>query len=261
MVDRGMKIRVLHEAADTLKSATSVFDRCCRAFDIVDGEFRKVPGIRSVKYDLMERYPRVVSALEDCTCLFSSEWNSIKENDAMLHIVALFAEVYSTFRSFVVYLDDLSYKYPARAEDVFGQENVSASFMIILHRFDREFCYYYDYVDGMWDEDSSDDEDGAILYPGLSKALEGHMFGLSDVSLDILIKHQPVALKGTWFGPKNEATFFGKYFGLSCKEMNDAFIFLGKDGNEVKLNYNWNDDDKVDGHSPISLALEKFRRV
>lgn len=261
MTDRAMNIRILHEAADTLKSATSVFGRCCHAFDIVDGEFRKVPGIGSVKSDLRERYHKVVSALEECSGLFCSEWDRIKENDAKLHIVALFTETYSTFRSFVIWLDDLFYKHPARAEEIFGQDDVSASYMIILHRFDKEFCYYYDYVDGLWEDDSKEEDEDAILYPGLSKALEGHMFGLSDVSLDVLVKHQPVALKGTWFGPKNEATYFGKHFGLSCKEMNDAFIFFGKDGKEVKLNYNWNDDNKVDCHSPIYLALERFRRV
>ena len=40
MTDRGMNIHILHEAADTLKSATSVLSRCCHAFDIIDGEFR-----------------------------------------------------------------------------------------------------------------------------------------------------------------------------------------------------------------------------
>lgn len=138
---------------------------------------------------------------------------------------------------------------------------VKPSFSALLVQKSAISGYYYDYVDGLWEDDSKEEDEDAILYPGLSKALEGHMFGLSDVSLDVLVKHQPVALKGTWFGPKNEATYFGKHFGLSCKEMNDAFIFFGKDGKEVKLNYNWNDDNKVDCHSPIYLALERFRRV
>lgn len=261
MTDRAMNIHILHEAADTLKSATSVLSRCCHAFDIVDGEFRKVPGIKSAKLDLKERYPKIVSALEECSGLFSSEWNSIKENDAKLHIVALFTQAYGAFRSFVVWLDDLFYAHPARATELFGNENLPASFMVFLYRFDKEFCYYYDYVDGLWDDNEENEEEDIISCSGLSKALEGHMFGLSDIALDLLIKHQPIALKGTWFGPKNEATYFGKHFGLSCKEMNEAFIFLGKDGKEVKLNYNWNDDDKVDCHSPIYLALERFKRV
>ena len=29
----------------------------------------------------------------------------------------------------------------------------------------------------------------------------------------------------------------GRYFGLSCKQMNDAFLFLDKDMNPSKLNY------------------------
>ena len=261
MTDRGMNIHILHEAADTLKSATSVLSRCCHAFDIIDGEFRKVPGIRSAKVDLMERYPKIVAALEECSGLFSSEWNDIKENDAKLHIVSLFTQAYGAFRSFVVWLDDLFYEHPARAYELFGHDRISESLIIVLHRFDKEFSYYYDYVDGRWDDEDDLEEEDSILYPGLSQALEGHMFGLSDIALDILIKHQPTVLKGTWFGPKNEATYFGKHFGLSCREMNDAFTFLGKNGKEVKLNYNWNDDDKVDSHSPIYLALEKFRRV
>lgn len=260
MTDRAINIHILHEAADTIKSATSVLSRCCHAFDIVDDEFRKVPGINAVKSDLEERFPKIVSALEECSGLFCAEWNNIKENEAMLHIVALFTEVYSTFRSYVVWLDDLCYEYPTRAEVIFGQDSVSESFLVVLSRFDKEFCFYYDYVDGRWDDDEDDEEEDGIIHPGLCDALKEHMFGLSDISLDLVIKHQPIPLRGTWFGPKNEATYFGKFFGLSCKEMNDAFIFLGKDNKEIKLNYRWNDDDKVDNHSPIYLALEKFKK-
>lgn len=260
MTDRALNIHILHEAADTLKSATSVLIRCCRAFDIVDGDFRKVPGISAAKIDLTDRYPKIICALEESCSLFCSEWNKIKENEAMLHIVALFTESYNLFRSFVVRLDDLCYEHPTRAESIFGQDAISESLLVILCRFDKEICFYYDYVDGRWDEEGSESDD-EIMYPGLSEALKDHMFGLSDTSLDFLIKHQPIALKGTWFGPKNEATYFGKHFGLSCKEMNDAFIFLGKDNKEIKLNYNWNDDNKVDCHSPIYLILEKYRKI
>ena len=141
MTDRALNIHILHEAADTLKSATSVLIRCCRAFDIVDGDFRKVPGISAAKIDLTDRYPKIICALEESCSLFCSEWNKIKENEAMLHIVALFTESYNLFRSFVVRLDDLCYEHPTRAEAIFGQDAIYESLLVILCRFDKEICF------------------------------------------------------------------------------------------------------------------------
>ena len=42
-------------------------------------------------------------------------------------------------------------------------------------------------------------------------------------------------MKGTWTGRKNEATYFGKHFHLSCEEMNMLFAFAGKDRRSMKL--------------------------
>ena len=86
------------------------------------------------------------------------------------------------------------------------------------------------------------------------------LYGIEDHSLERAILHNDFPIfRGSWIGQKNEATYFGKHFRLSCEQMNMLFYFYGKNQKHIKLHYSRNDDDKIMESDEIAMILSEFR--
>lgn len=228
--------------------------------DWLSGDGERTYGGISVKGEVEElrrMKPVIIEALEQCCAWIRDEWPHIENNKARLHELALFLREYDAFRSAVMEYDDARIDNPAKDEHLFDQYLQPQEYVIVVARFDKEL----EFAQGHSQDVIQGYRSKAPL-EGLSEKL-CHKFctGLSDEALDDLIRyHEPPMLKGTWFGDKNMATYFGKVCGLPCELMNQSFIFYKDDGSgrAIKLNYSRNDADKVDSTSELGRILKVF---
>ena len=109
---------------------------------------------------------------------------------------------------------------------VFGHDRISESLIIVLHRFDKEFSYYYDYVDGRWDDEDDLEEDDSIL--SVSKVSGNH----HNMIRQRLGAGRHFSVAGEWFGLKIYADFERVLTGAE-----DWAAFVSKVAEAINLMY------------------------
>ena len=196
-------------------------------------------------------YHEVREKLKRAYYFVGDEWESIEKNSVRLHELSMFMDDYDTFRKNVIMFDD----WRIDNESYNGDCDIAMDLMLLVGEWDKRFSYVFNFI-----RKDSEGPGRRVNLKGLASRLSGFMYGYDDdiLSRAILHKDFPV-LKGTWTGRKNEATYFGKHFHLSCEEMNMLFAFVGKDRRSMKLHYTRNDDDKIISSDRIAMILSDYR--
>lgn len=196
-------------------------------------------------------YQDVYEMMQRAYYFVSDEWERIEKNSARLYELSMFMNDYDTFRRNVIMFDD----WRIDNQSYSGDCDVAMDLILLVGEWDRRFSYVFNFI-----RKDNDGVGGMPCLKGLASRLSGFMYGYDDEVLSRAILHKdfPV-LKGTWTGRKNEATYFGKHFHLSCEEMNMLFAFAGKDRRSMKLHYTRNDDDKIISSDRIAMILSDYR--
>ena len=196
-------------------------------------------------------YQDVREKMQRAYYFVSDEWERIEKNSARLYELTMFMNDYDAFRRNVIMLDDWRIDKQLCSDEC----DVAMDLMLLIGKWDKRFSYVFDFI--------RKDHDGDVRrtsLKGLASRLSGFMYGYDDEVLSRAILHKDFpALKGTWTGRKNEATYFGKHFHLTCEEMNMLFAFAGKDRRSMKLHYTRNDDDKIISSDKIATILSDYR--
>lgn len=209
-----------------------------------EAAFASLVTLEGLYQDVYEKMQRAYNFVSD-------EWERIEKNSARLYELSMFMNDYDAFRKNVIMFDD----WRIDNQSYSGDCDVAMDLMLLVGEWDRRFSYVFSFI--------RKDDDGAVRRPSLewlASRLSGFVYGYDDdvLSRAILYRDFP-ALKGTWTGRKNEATYFGKHFHLSCEEMNMLFAFAGKDRRSMKLHYTRNDDDKIISSDRIAMILSDYR--
>lgn len=231
-----------------LRKAIDAMHRTSAAIEsLIDSE----AALSALDY-LSELYPEVSCRLHESADYICDHWEQIINNGAKRHETSLFLDEYDSFREMAIKLDD--WHIDNIGKEFINQETsfVTSNLIILIGEIDRLFSYIFNEIKG-------GSSTKATSLRGLTGRLSKYLFGIDDelLSKAILKRDFPV-LKPTWIGKKNEATYFGKHFKLSCEDMNNIFLFQGKNRQAMKLNYSKNDDDKITAKDDIAMILSDF---
>ena len=237
-----------------MREDRNILERVSRALNEVNAAIGSVVGPEAAFASLVTLevlYQDVYEKMQRAYYFVSDEWERIEKNSARLYKLSMFMNDYDAFRKNVIIFDD----WRIDNQSYSGDCDVAMDLMLLVGEWDRRFSYVFNFIRK---DDGGDNRRPSLK--GLASRLSGFMYGYNDevLSRAILYKDFP-ALKGTWTGRKNEATYFGKHFHLSCEEMNMLFAFAGKDRRSMKLHYTRNDDDKIISSDRIAMILSDYR--
>ena len=235
-----------------LRLAVDAMHRTSAAIgSVIDSE--AAPSALSYVSDL---YLEIRNLMINAGEFMCDEWEKIVGNGARKYEISIFMEEYRVLRERVIAFDD--WRIEKIGEGVMDQDgaDIAMDFVILICECDRLFSYVFKEIDG--NENFSDSPSTPSL-KGLTARLSKYIFGIDDELLSrALLKRDFPALRPTWIGRKNDATYFGKHFKLSCEDMNSLFLFQGKNRQAMKLNYSRNDDDKITAMDEIAVILSDF---
>ena len=241
-------------SSSAMREDRNILELVSKALNEVNAAIGSVVGPEAAFASLVTLeglYLDVCEKMQRAYYFVSDEWERIEKNSARLYELSMFMNDYDTFRKNVILFDD----WRIDNQSYNGECDVAMDLMLLVGEWDRRFSYVFNFIRK---DDGGDNRRPSLK--GLASRLSGFMYGYDDEDLSraILYKDFP-ALKGTWTGRKNEATYFGKHFHLSCEEMNMLFAFAGKDRRSMKLHYTRNDDDKIISSDRIAMILSDYR--
>ena len=241
-------------SSSAMREDRNILELVSKALNEVNAAIGSVVGPEAAFASLVTLeglYLDVCEKMQRAYYFVSDEWERIEKNSARLYELSMFMNDYDTFRKNVILFDD----WRIDNQSYNGECDVAMDLMLLVGEWDRRFSYVFNFIRK---DDGGDNRRPSLK--GLASRLSGFMYGYDDevLSRAILYKDFP-ALKGTWTGRKNEATYFGKHFHLSCEEMNMLFAFAGKDRRSMKLHYTRNDDDKIISSDMIAMILSDYR--
>lgn len=238
---------------DILRHTGDALNRTAAAIgSFIDSE----AAVSGLSY-LEDLHQEVEDNLQKVSSFLNDEWERIEGNRARLHEISMLMEVYDRFKESVVRLDD--WRIDNLGEDFMDCDgsDIGMDLMMTVGEFDKRFSFISKFVRESIGGSIGSRRKSLI---GLAAKLSRFIYGIDDMILTKAILHkESPALKGTWIGRKNEATYFGKHFRLTCEEMNSLFFFRDKENKLIKLNYSKNDDDKIMESDEIAVILSEFR--
>ena len=238
---------------DILRRTGDALNRTAAAIgSFIDSE----AAVSGLSY-LEDLHQEVDDNLQKISSFLNDEWERIEGNRARLHEISMFMDDYDRFRESVVRLDD--WRIDNLGEDVMDRDgsDIGMDLMMTVGEFDKRFSFIFNFVRESIGNSIESRRKSLI---GLAAKMSRFIYGIDDMILTKAILHkESPALKGTWIGRKNEATYFGKHFRLTCEEMNSLFFFRDKENKLIKLNYSKNDDDKIMESDEIAMILSEFR--
>ena len=239
-------INILRSASDTLNRAAAAIG------SFIDSE----AAVSGLSY-LEDLHQETDDNLQKVSSFLNDEWERIECNRARLHEISMFMGDYDRFRESVVRLDN--WRIDNLGEGIMDCDgsDIGMDFIMTASEFDKRFSFIFKYVRESIGNTVESKRKSLI---GLASKLSRFIYGIDDMILTKAILHkESPALKGTWVGRKNEATYFGKHFRLTCEDMNNLFFFRDKENKLIKLNYSKNDDDKIMESDEIAMILSEFR--
>ena len=242
----GFDRNILYSAADALNRTAAAIGSFLDSEAAVSG----LEYLEELRQDTEDKLQKVSLFLND-------EWERIEGNKARLHEIYLFMDYYEKFKESVARLDNWRIDHIGADISDFDCADVGMDYIMLIGDFDKRFSFVFNYISNTIGSSAEIKRRNLI---GLASRLSRYIFGIDDVVLTkaILQKEFP-ALKGTWTGRKNEATYFGKHFRLTCEDMNNLFFFRDKVNKLIKLHYSRNDDDKIMVSDEIAVILSEFR--
>ena len=236
-----------------LRSASDTLNRAAAA---IGSFFDSEAAVSGLSY-LEDLHQETDDNLQKVSSFLNDEWERIEGNRARLHEISMFMRDYDRFRESVVRLDN--WRIDNLGEDIMDCDgsDIGMDFIMTVSEFDKRFSFIFKYVRESIGNTVESKRKSLI---GLASKLSRFIYGIDDMILTKAILHkESPPLKGTWIGRKNEATYFGKHFRLTCEDMNNLFFFRDKENKLIKLNYSKNDDDKIMESDEIAMILSEFR--
>lgn len=236
----------LYKAADALNKTTAAIESFIDSGAAVSG----LSYLEDLLIEVGDKLPKVIIFLTD-------DWEKIEHNKARLHEIAMFKETYVRFRDSAIRLDN--WRIDNLDSDIMDSDGseISMDSILLVGDFDKRFAFFINQI-------NAPSESGKVVEKkslcGLTTKLSKYIYGIDDSFLEKAILYNDFPLfRGHWIGPKNEATYFGKHFRLSCEQMNALFYFYDKNRKPIKLHYSRNDDDKIMESDEIAIILSEFR--
>lgn len=237
---------ILYKAAEALNRTTAAIG------SFIDSG-AAVSGLSYLKDLLIE----IGGKLQNVSIFLTDEWEKIESNKARLYEIAVFRENYDRFRESAIRFDD--WRIDNLDSDIMDSDGseIGMDFILLVGDFDKRFAFFFNQINAPSESGKAVEKKSLC---GLTTKLSKYIYGIEDSSLEkaILYNDYPI-FRGHWIGPKNEATYFGKHFRLSCEQMNALFYFYDKNKKPIKLHYSRNDDDKIMDSDEIAVILSKFR--
>lgn len=242
----GTDRNILYKAADALNRATAAIGSFIDSEAAVSG----LEYLEDLLLELKDKLPKVCSFLND-------DWRQIEGNEARLNEISMFRKDYDNFRESAIRLDNWRIdNIGSDIMDLDGAE-IGMDYVLLVGEFDKRFAFFFSHIKGTTESIKTSEKKSL---KGLAKRLSRYIYGIEDHSLERAILHNDFPIfRGSWIGQKNEATYFGKHFRLSCEQMNMLFYFYGKNQKHIKLHYSRNDDDKIMESDEIAMILSEFR--
>ena len=164
----------------------------------------------------------------------ADNWNTITNNDALLFETYIYVNSYKRFRSLILHYCSLYDANENRMASLFPMDSFHIEYLFLINKMNLLYSVIFNYFQSSYTPPQLAGQE----YSGLCTKLYEYIQDMDDVSLtNMLVYHQSPKQKGKWIGPRNMATLFGKYFCITCKQMNETFHFFDKQGNISQLNY------------------------
>lgn len=199
-----------------------------------------------------DEYHYLANHLDDAVCYIVENWNDITANPLKCRLMIEFIEGCRSFAEVADAFDD----FLCSGNEDFPDLWMGREYSLLIYGVLDELSAATDFLE------KSDGfvREGSDGLSGLAKELRRYVKGPSDAELKNLIIHRkPFAKRYVWKGRRNEATVFGKFYGLECREMNACFIFHRRDGSTAPLNYGQDCLSFMESDYPISDILSRHR--
>lgn len=161
-------------------------------------------------------------------------WNEIIVNEMRLQEVETFLAECKRFQDIVRRFDECFCKNEKLSMELFTDWWISRAYLMAIAAWTRQA----EYLETVVSERFRPWEPKKKEFRNVARRFGAYFVGVKDRDLEELMRSgRALPQRPRWIGSRCEAVVFGRYFGLSCKQMNDAFLFLDKDMNPSKLNY------------------------
>lgn len=226
--------RCLVETEDLLSTILIDMQKLVNLVEHQDASDPVPNAIRQSLEKLHTNYVPAQESLYRSYFFIADNWNTIINNPVLLFETYIFVYSYKRFRDVTLHYCSLFEANEVKMAALFPMESFHIEYLFLVKKMNLLYTVIFNYFQSSYLPPQLAGQE----YSGLYLKLHDYIRDMDDTSLtNLLVYHQSPRQKGKWVGPRNMATLFGKYFCLTCKQMNEAFCFYDKQGNLNSLNY------------------------
>ena len=223
-----MKIRNMTAAVADAMAAVALF--VGRGADD-EGPLGQCRFERSV---IVDSYRPLKAMLYEVLDLIREDWNTITQNELMLDELKMMLDACNRYHTMARKFHEAAVAHDCEMEDMFGMDFRPIEYLILICDWENEARAIYAYM-----------ERNSLLgvrlddpFRGVAWRLRQFFNGVKDDEIrEFVMNGVSLAGRPRWKGEKRQAVVMGQMLGKTCKEMNDSFQFLKKNGDPVKLAY------------------------
>ena len=183
---------------------------------------------------IMGRENELKTSLKGAAQWTLMNWNGIIQNDMLLERIGSYIRQLQDFDSKVHDFDDAVCRFEDAAADVFDDTWIARRYLVIMCDWKKENEAVIGFTDGHTGVQRHLDDAFAVCARRLRKIFAG----VSPEDLKRFVTNGvPLATRPKWLADRVSATVFGQTLGISCRDMNQSFLFVNKEGMPSRLNY------------------------
>lgn len=222
------KIREVTAAvADAMATVTSLIGTADTDIERV-GECRYEAGV------LKGKELELRKLLSDSLDAVRQEWNQIVQNDMLLDEVTAYVETVQQFHGTAWEFDEFVCQHGIDTDEILGDSWLARRYLSMTAEWEKNAEAVIDFIGSRRKRIIQMDDP----FTGLARRLHKFFVGVHDDELKALVTDGvSLASRPKWLQDRRQAVVFGKTLGISCRDMNRSFLFLGLNGTPRPLNY------------------------
>ena len=231
---------VVNDLAELEDLATVIAESMAVATQVVGcsvDDTAAVGRLRDEVHLIIGHERRFKQLMTDLLSRFILEWNDIIQNDMRIAQIRGYLSACLKFRKKVNEFDECITGCDNDLDYLVGDNWFARRYYVMMDDWRNSASTMIEYAekDFMVEPHLADPFDVAVrrlrrFFKGVSAA------GFRDFVMNgVCLKDRP-----RWLSDKRQAVIMGTMLGISCRDMNNSYLFIGKDGQPMRLNYTSN---------------------
>ena len=231
---------IVNDLAELEDLATVIAGSMAVATQVVGCSFddsAAVGRLRDEVHLIIGHERRFKQLMTDLLSRFILEWNDIIQNDMRIGQIKKYLSVCCHFRKKVNEFDECITGCGNDMDYLVGDNWFARRYYVMMDDWRNSASTMIEYAekDFMVEPHLADPFDVAV------RRLRRFFKGVSADSLrEFVMNGVSLKDKPKWLSDKRQAVIMGTMLGISCRDMNNSFLFTGKDGQPMRLNYTSN---------------------